>query len=225
MIELNDVWKTYGKPGESTQVNALAGISLRVEDGDYVAVMGASGSGKSTLLYILGGMDRPSEGEYSFDGHAVHKMGASQLHEFRKKNVSFVFQNFALMNSYTVYENAELPLLAREIKKTERRKRVELALQKVGILDKKDALPTQLSGGQQQRCAIARALANDSRLLLADEPTGALDKKTGEEIMALFDEVNRMGKTVILVTHDPDVAAHAKRIIRIEDGKTAASAD
>jgi putative ABC transport system ATP-binding protein len=219
MIELSNAWKTYGKNGDSTGVNALAGISLTVDEGDYIAIMGASGSGKSTLLYILGGMDRLTEGEYRFDGEVVSSMGTSQLHEFRKKNVSFIFQYFALMNSYTVYENAELPLLAREIKKTERKDRVEEALRKVGILEKRNFLPAQLSGGQQQRCAIARALANDSRLLLADEPTGALDKKTGDEIMNLFDEVNRMGKTVIVVTHDPDTAAHAKKIIRIEDGK------
>lgn len=214
MITLKNITKDYGKDNACT--HALRGITLAIAENDFVGIVGTSGSGKSTLLHILGGMDTATSGEYFFQGEDVTAFSTKQLHKFRKENISFVFQDFALMNRYTVYENVEMPLRARHIKN--RKTLVMEQLEKLGIAELKDKMPLQLSGGQQQRCAIARAMAADTPVLLADEPTGALDKNTGNDIMACFEEINRMGKTVILITHDVAIAGRCKRIVHIEDG-------
>ena len=214
MIKLENVTKDY--ISGSAVTHALRGVDLEIEFGEFTAVMGTSGSGKSTLLHILGGMDTLTGGKYQFDNEIVSDYDLANLQKFRKKYISFVFQNFALMNKYTVYENVEMPLLARRIKN--RRGIITEQLEKMGIADLQKKLPAQLSGGQQQRCAIARALAADTPILLADEPTGSLDKKTSSEIMDCFEEISRE-KTIILITHDPDIAKRCKRIVRIEDGR------
>lgn len=214
MITLKNITKDYGK--EDACTHALRGINLDIEEGDFFGIVGSSGSGKSTLLHILGGMDLATSGEYLFQGENVASFSERKLHEFRKRNISFVFQNFALMNRYTVYENVEMPLRAR-CKKNKKAQVME-QLEKMGIAHLKDKTPLQLSGGQQQRCAIARALVADTPVLLADEPTGALDQHTGNDIMNYFQEINDTGKTVILITHDLAIANRCKRIVRIEDG-------
>ena len=217
MIRLNNVKKTYVTGDVSTA--ALNGISLEIEDGAYISIMGTSGSGKSTLLNILGGMDRLTEGEYFYNDIAVHELKKNELHNFRKENVGFIFQQFALMKYYTVFENVEIPLIALNIPKKKRKEIVMQSLDMVGIADYWKKLPANLSGGQQQRCAIARALVANKNIILADEPTGALDKMTGQEIMKILKKVNQQGKTVIVVTHDENVAQMGDRIIRIEDGR------
>ncbi|MEE0314601.1 MAG: ABC transporter ATP-binding protein [Butyrivibrio crossotus] len=217
MIKLIHVKKDYTEGGVIT--NALKDINLEVKDGEFVAIMGASGSGKSTLLHILGGMDKLTSGEYYYNDEAVHDMSMGRLNIFRRDHVSFVFQNAALMKYYTVAENIEMPLLSMNVVKKERKKIIEEKMEAVGIAHLAKKLPIHISGGEQTRTAIARALAGDNELLLADEPTGALDQTTGKEIMEVFKKVHEMGKTIILITHDPNVAAYADRIIRIEDGK------
>lgn len=217
MIKLIHVKKDYTEGGVIT--NALKDINLEVKDGEFVAIMGASGSGKSTLLHILGGMDKLTSGEYYYNDEAVHDMSMGRLNIFRRDHVSFVFQNAALMKYYTVAENIEMPLLSMNVGKKERKKIIEEKMEAVGIAHLAKKLPIHISGGEQTRTAIARALAGDNELLLADEPTGALDQTTGKEIMEVFKKVHEMGKTIILITHDPNVAAYADRIIRIEDGK------
>ena len=217
MIRLNNVTKIYETQGIKT--NALNGISLEIEDGEMIAVMGPSGSGKSTLLNIIGCMDSLTSGKYEYNECEVSALKQGQLNAFRKKHVSFVFKNFALMKDYTVYENVELPLLPRNISKKERKKIVNEKLELMGISELAKKFPTQISGGQQQRCAIARALAAENDIILADEPTGALDSKTGDDIMEIFKQVNKMGKTVIIITHDQKVAEKCNTIIKIEDGK------
>lgn len=214
LITLKNITKDYGK--EDACTHALRGINLKIEKGDFVGIVGSSGSGKSTLLHILGGMDSVTGGEYLFQGENIAAFSSRKLHEFRKRNISFVFQNFALMNQYTVYENVEMPLRAR--RKKNRKVQIMEQLEKMGIAHLKDKTPLQLSGGQQQRCAIARALVADTPIVLADEPTGALDQHTGNEIMNCFEEINSTGKTVILITHDLAIANRCKRIIQIEDG-------
>ena len=217
MIKLIHVKKDYTEGGVVT--NALKDINLEVKDGEFVAIMGAAGSGKSTLLHILGGMDKLTSGEYYYNDEAVHDMSMGRLNIFRRDHVSFVFQNAALMKYYTVAENIEMPLLSMNVGKKERKKIIEEKMEAVGIAHLAKKLPIHISGGEQTRTAIARALAGDNELLLADEPTGALDQTTGKEIMEVFKKVHEMGKTIILITHDPNVAAYADRIIRIEDGK------
>lgn len=217
MIKLIHVKKDYTEGGVIT--NALKDINLEVKDGEFVAIMGASGSGKSTLLHILGGMDKLTSGEYYYNDEAVHDMSMGRLNIFRRDHVSFVFQNAALMKYYTVAENIEMPLLSMNVGKKERKNIIEEKMEAVGIAHLAKKLPIHISGGEQTRTAIARALAGDNELLLADEPTGALDQTTGKEIMEVFKKVHEMGKTIILITHDPNVAAYADRIIRIEDGK------
>ncbi len=216
MIELKNIKKIYSKDGISTE--ALKDISLSIEKGEMIAIMGRSGSGKTTLLNILGCMDTLTEGEYIFGDEHVEKLSLKQMDMFRKDHISFVFQNFALMNQYTAFENIEMPLLIGKSNKKERKDKVNKVLELVGITELADKLPTKMSGGQQQRCAIARALVTDSDIILADEPTGALDEKTGTEIMDLFESLNKQGKTVIIVTHDKMVAERCKRIIHIKDG-------
>lgn len=216
MITLKDVKKTY--TNGVVETHALREINMHVGEGEFLAIVGASGSGKTTLLNIIGGMDTLTEGEYFFQDIAVHNLKMRQLHQFRKEHVGFVFQQFALMNHYTVYQNVELPLLAKNIRKSERKKRVMEQLEWMGIEGLAKKLPIHISGGQQQRCAIARALVADNPLLIADEPTGALDKNTGQEIIDIFKKINQKGVTVILVTHDENIAYQTKRIVRVEDG-------
>ena len=217
MIELRNVKKTYNSDG--VRVGALRGIDLKIEAGEYLTVMGQSGSGKSTLLHILGTMDKLSEGQYFYNDTEVSALSKKEADEFRKNHIGFVFQNYALMKYYTVYENIEVPLLAKGISKKERRRIIEQNMEAVGIADLRKKLPVHISGGQMQRCAIARALAADNDILLADEPTGALDRKTGEEIMDVFDKIRSSERTIILVSHDEKIAARTERIVRIEDGR------
>lgn len=219
LISVRNLTKTY--LGDGCETPALRGVDLEVAKGDYLAVMGASGSGKSTLLHILGGMDTPTDGEYFYGELPIHKMKAEELHRFRREHVSFVFQNFALMRFYTVEENAAIPLLAKGVGRAERKQTVKKVLEQVGISHLAKKKVTQISGGEQQRCAIARAMASGNELILADEPTGSLDKQNSREIMKLLTELNRQGKTVILITHDPEVAAYAGKTVWLSDGRVA----
>lgn len=223
MIKLENITKVYESQGVKT--NALNGVCLEIEAGEMIAIMGPSGSGKSTLLNIIGGMDSLTSGKYEYNGCEVSALNAIRLNTFRKEHISFVFQNFALMKDYTVYENVELPLLTRNVAKKERKRIVNEKLELMGISELAKKFPTQISGGQQQRCAIARALAAGNDMILADEPTGALDSKTGDEIMEVLKQVNEMGKTVIIITHDRKVAKKCNRIIEIEDGKIKINAE
>lgn len=217
MIKLKNIVKSYNI--EDKEFHALDGIDLDISEGEMVAIMGPSGSGKSTMLNIIGGMDTATSGQYMFNDIEVSKLGNVELHKFRKNNVSFVFQQFALMNKHTVYENVEMPLIAKKISRKKRRETVMEKLEMLNIADQAKKLPTHLSGGQQQRCAIARALASDNKLILADEPTGALDSSTGEDILNIFQSINKMGRTVIVITHDINVASKCQRIVSLEDGK------
>ncbi len=217
VITLEHITKVYGKGDSAT--TALSDVSLTIEEGEMVAIMGTSGSGKSTLLNMIGCMDRFNDGEYYFENEVVHKLSGHRLHQFRKKHIGFVFQQFALMNQYTVYENVELPLCIQNVPRKERKMRVMQALEQMGIAKLAKKMPTKISGGQQQRCAIARALASQNEVILADEPTGALDKNTSKEIMDILQELNEQGKTIIVVTHDSAVAERTKRIVCMEDGK------
>lgn len=217
MIELKNIKKDYNSGKVVT--SALKNVNLRIEDGEYVAVMGASGSGKSTLLNILGGLDKISQGTYFYNDINVGAMNNKELNRFRKEHISFIFQNYALMNFYTVYENTEVPLIARGIRKKERKSMVEKALTDVGIIDLAKKTPSEISGGEKQRCAIARALVEDNDIILADEPTGSLDKTNGKNIMDIFDKLKEQHKTIILVTHDEFISGYADRIVRIEDGE------
>jgi putative ABC transport system ATP-binding protein len=216
MIRLDGVHKVYDA-GELA-VHALRGIDLDVKPGEYIALMGPSGSGKSTLMHILGCLDVPTQGEYFLDGTPVSGMSSRALARIRNRKVGFVFQSFNLLPRATILRNTELPMLYAGEGRRERRERALAALERVGLAERAKALPTQLSGGQKQRVAIARALVNDPPIVLADEPTGNLDSKTGQEILAIFDGLQREGHTVLLVTHDSTIAAHAHRIIRMVDG-------
>lgn len=223
MIILKNINKTYGNGENAT--HALREVSLEIAEGEMIAIMGTSGSGKSTLLNILGCMDQFDSGEYLYRDMEVHKLSNQQLHQFRKAHVGFVFQHFALMNQYTVYENVELPLSIQNISKKERKEKVYEALTWMGIRDLARKMPAKISGGQQQRCAIARALASGNELILADEPTGALDINTGNEIMNILEDLNKQGKTIVIVTHDPKIAARTQRVLHMEDGKIGEYAD
>lgn len=217
MIRLENIEKEYKTKDISTQ--ALKGVSLEIESGSLVSIVGPSGSGKTTLLNILGCMDVPTAGTYVCDGTEVSALKGSGVEKFRKENISFVFQQFALLDDYTVYENVELPLRVKNLTKKERKRCVREVLEKFGIAELEKKYSTQISGGQQQRCAIARAVAAGTDIILADEPTGALDEATGQEIMEILKDLNREGKTVIIVTHNMDIAAQTERIIHIRDGK------
>ena len=219
IIEAAGLTKVYGSNG--TAVHALRGIDLAVSAGEFVALIGPSGSGKSTLMAILGCLDSPSAGSYTFDGARVDGLSGAALARIRNEKIGFVFQNYNLLPKASVVRNVELPMLYAGVARRERRQRALALLEKVGIAEKARQLPATLSGGQRQRVAIARALANRPKMLLADEPTGALDSKTGHEVLALFQELHAQGHTVLLVTHDATIAALAQRRIEIHDGRVA----
>jgi len=217
LIEIDDVKKTYVMG--DVEVHALRGVSLEIAEGEFVAIMGSSGSGKSTLMGILGGLDRPTSGGYTLDGVDMSSLGASALAKARNQKIGFVFQQFHLLSRTSALENVELPLLyTHGVSAKDRHARAREALRHVGLADREDHKPNQLSGGQQQRVAIARALVTRPSLLLADEPTGNLDSRVTEEIMALFQALNDAGNTIVFVTHEPDVAQHAKRKVVLKDG-------
>jgi putative ABC transport system ATP-binding protein len=216
MIRLEEVRKIYDA-GEN-EVHALRGVDLTVAAGDYLAIMGPSGSGKSTLMHIIGCLDVPTSGRYFLAGELVSEMSPRQLARVRNERIGFVFQSFNLLPRASVLRNVELPMTYAGMSRAERRARALEALERVSLSDRARHLPSQLSGGQRQRVAIARALVNNPTILLADEPTGNLDTKTGQEILGVFDQLNQRGHIVCLVTHDPNVATHAHRVIRIVDG-------
>jgi putative ABC transport system ATP-binding protein len=216
IIETRGLTKVYGSNGNA--VHALCGIDLAIERGELVALTGPSGSGKSTLMAILGCLDLPTGGSYALDGRQVERLSGPELAAIRNEKVGFVFQQYNLLPKATLARNVELPMLYAGVPRRERRARALELLDRVGLADRAQALPGALSGGQRQRVAIARALANHPALLLADEPTGALDSKTGQEVLALFRELHAQGNTVLLVTHDPAIAALAERRIELKDG-------
>ncbi|MEM1012491.1 MAG: ABC transporter ATP-binding protein [Planctomycetota bacterium] len=220
MLSLRDITKHYDVGGEI--VRALDGVSLDVQRGEYVAIMGASGSGKSTMMNILGCLDRPTSGQYELSGKLVDAMSSAELAGFRNREIGFVFQSFELLPRQTAMRNVELPLLYSEGGFRHRRERAAEALDRVGLGDRMTHRPNQLSGGQRQRVAIARALVNRPTILLADEPTGALDSRTTDDILGLFADLHADGQTVIVVTHEADVAARARRVVRMNDGKIVA---
>ena len=217
ILNLQNIYKDYQQ--EKLIVPVLKDVSLTVEEGEYVAIMGPSGSGKTTLMNIIGCLDRPTSGTYELAGENVLKLKDRELSDLRLKSIGFVFQSFQLMPRESAVENVALPLSYAGVRKKERRIRATKALERVGLGDRVNFRPTQLSGGQKQRVAIARAMVNHPKILLADEPTGALDSKSGEQIMELFDSLNEEGVTIVMITHDPRIAAKAKRIVRIIDGE------
>lgn len=216
VIELVDLKKRYDD--EAGVFDALKGINLKVKKGEFVSIMGPSGSGKSTLMNIIGLLDRPSKGKYILDGEDVDKLDNKALAEFRRDKIGFVFQNFNLMPRLNLQQNIELPLIYKKVSAKLRRQKVKEALENVGLSDKLKNRPNRLSGGQIQRAAIARALINNPSIILADEPTGNLDSKTGIEIMELLKDLNQKGATIVVVTHNPEVSDYAKRIITVRDG-------
>jgi len=218
LIEIRDVTKSY-EMGAEEIVHALAGVSLAIEAGDYVAIMGPSGSGKSTLMNLIGCLDTPSTGSYVLKGREIATMNDDELAQIRNKEIGFIFQTFNLLPRADAVQNVELPLVYSGLPRRERRDRAEKALESVGLGARKHHRPNEMSGGQRQRVAIARALVNGPSILLADEPTGNLDSKTGEEILALMDELHHSGNTIILVTHEDELAQHAARVVRLRDGK------
>ena len=217
LIELNNLYKIY-QMGEET-VHALDGVSMTIDKGEFVAIVGQSGSGKSTAMNIIGCLDVPTSGTYHLGGVDVSTMDDDEQAEIRNKMLGFIFQQYNLIPKLTVVENVELPLLYAGLTAEERRERAMVSLGRVGLTDKAKNLPSQLSGGQQQRVSIARALAGNPSVILADEPTGALDSRTGREVLAFLQKLNREGDTVVLITHDNSIAVKAKRIVRLQDGK------
>lgn len=217
MIELRDIKKIY-QMGDA-QVHALDGVSLKLDDGEFVAVIGPSGSGKSTLMNIVGCLDLADEGEYLLGGQLIDDYTERELSEIRNREIGFIFQQFNLLSKLTAYENVELPLIYQGLPVSERKKRVTESLQRVGLKDRMNHKPSELSGGQQQRVAIARALSTKPTLILADEPTGNLDSKSGKEIMSILTELHDEGRGILLITHDPNVAEMADRRVHMLDGK------
>jgi putative ABC transport system ATP-binding protein len=218
MIVVEELWKTYDM-GSEQQVHALQGVNLRICRNEYVAIMGPSGSGKSTLMNLIGCLDTPSSGKYWLNGHLVSELNDDELARIRNKEIGFVFQTFNLLARATALHNVELPLIYNGTPAAERDARAKKALAQVSLESRMTHKPNELSGGQRQRVAIARALVNSPSIILADEPTGNLDSKTGEEIMALFDDLHSKGNTIVLVTHEPDIAEYAHRVVHIRDGK------
>jgi putative ABC transport system ATP-binding protein len=216
VIAIRDITKVYGEG--DTEVRALRGVSLDIALGEYVAIMGASGSGKSTLMHILGCLDAPTSGRYLLDGLDVSQLDDFALSVVRNRKIGFVFQSFNLIPRTSAFANVELPMVYANLPKEERHERAMVALHKVGLGNRGDAFPNQLSGGQQQRVAVARAIATDPAMILADEPTGALDSASTAEVLELFEGLNAEGRTVVVITHEPDVAARARRLIRLRDG-------
>jgi len=218
LIELRNVYKIYGE-GLESEVRALDGVSLDIEKGEFVAVVGQSGSGKSTMMNVLGCLDIPTRGTYHLDGVDVLELSDKQLSRIRNKQIGFIFQQYNLIQNLTVLENVELPLIYQGIDPIDRRELAMQALARVGLADRAKHKPTQMSGGQQQRVAIARAISTRPPIIMADEPTGALDSRTGHEVLGFLQQLNKEGSTVILITHDNGIAATARRIVRIADGK------
>ena len=217
LIDTQDIWKTYVMGSE--EIHALRGVSISIERGEYVAIMGPSGSGKSTLMNLIGCLDTPSKGSYLLNGKQVSQMNDNELARIRNQEIGFVFQTFNLLPRASALQNVELPLIYAGVQGKDRAQRARAALEKVELISRMGHRPNELSGGQRQRVAIARALVNNPSILLADEPTGNLDSKTGNEIMALFARLHEAGNTIILVTHEADIAAYARRTIHIRDGQ------
>lgn len=217
MINLQNIYKIYGE-GEN-EVRAVDGINLHIKEGEFVAIVGKSGSGKSTCMNIIGCLDIPTSGSYILNGKDVSKLSEDELAEVRNKTLGFIFQQYNLISKINVIENVELPLIYASVSAEERYRRAMEALDKVGLANKEKNMPNQLSGGQQQRVSIARALATNPSVFLCDEPTGALDSKTSREVLEFLKNLNREGKTIVLITHDDSIAAEAKRVVRIHDGK------
>ena len=218
LIELRNVYKIYGE-GLESEVRALDGVSLDIEKGEFVAVVGQSGSGKSTMMNVLGCLDIPTRGDYFLDGVDVRELSDKELSRIRNKQIGFIFQQYNLIQNLTVLENVELPLIYQGIDPIDRRELAMQALARVGLADRAQHKPTQMSGGQQQRVAIARAISTHPPIIMADEPTGALDSRTGHEVLGFLQQLNKEGSTVILITHDNGIAATARRVVRIADGK------
>lgn len=218
VIKADNLWKTYDM-GEAIQVHALSGVSFSIDRGEYVAIMGPSGSGKSTLMNLIGCLDTPTRGSYWLNGQVVSELSDDELAYIRNKEIGFVFQTFNLLSRASALHNVELPLIYSGVPAKERLERAQEALRRVDLAERMHHKPNELSGGQRQRVAVARALVNDPSIILADEPTGNLDSATGEEIMALFERLHESGNTILLVTHEHDIAAHAFRIIHVRDGR------
>lgn len=218
LIELRNVYKIYSE-GLESEVRALDGVSLEIERGEFVAVVGQSGSGKSTMMNVLGCLDIPTRGDYFLDGVDVRELSDKELSRIRNKQIGFIFQQYNLIQNLTVLENVELPLIYQGIDPIDRRELAMEALGRVGLADRAQHKPTQMSGGQQQRVAIARAISTHPPIIMADEPTGALDSRTGHEVLGFLQQLNKEGSTVILITHDNGIAATARRVVRIADGK------
>ena len=218
LIEIKDVYKIYGE-GLESEVRALDGVSLSIDRGEFVAVVGQSGSGKSTMMNVLGCLDIPTHGEYYLDGTNVRELSDRELSRIRNRQIGFIFQQYNLIQSLTVLENVELPLIYQGVDADERRELAMEALERVGMLGRIKHKPVEMSGGQQQRVAIARAIATHPPIIMADEPTGALDSHTGHDVLRFLQQLNREGSTVILITHDNGIAATARRCVRLQDGK------
>src|SRR5919202_834122 len=216
VIRTYDLWKTYVMGDQ--EIHAVSGVDIEIRRGEYVAIMGPSGSGKSTLMNLIGCLDTPTRGQYYINGHLVSEMTDDELARIRNKEIGFVFQTFNLLPRATALHNVELPLVYAGVPAEDRQQRAKIALEKVELAQRMSPRPNELSGGQRQRVAIARALVNDPSILLADEPTGNLDSQTSEEIMRVFESLASQGQTVIMVTHEPDIAAHARRVVVLRDG-------